>query len=100
MRAKQCPSTPVQTQDIVPAEQQANVYSQSQVPLLQMSSHCIALIESFATAWAFPHAVGDTVLHALVAKDMTARLQDGVLEVDSAHRANDKVLQTMSVTNP
>lgn len=78
---KFCPPTPKDKSQVHPA-----------FSSLKMCGHGVALVESFATAWTFAHAIGNPILHALVAEDMSTCLEDGVLEVDPADRANNKVL--------
>ena len=52
-----------------------------------VNGHNIHLIERLCAVGALPHAVGDTVIHAVVAEYMPAGLQSGILEVLSANGA-------------
>lgn len=46
-----------------------------------MNAHEIAVSKSFAAIGALPGAVGEPILNAAVAEDVTACLDDGVLDL-------------------
>jgi len=57
-----------------------------------MGRHGIRTVEGFIAARAFSHTVGNPVFHTLVAEDVAAASQVGVLEVASADGADHQVL--------
>jgi hypothetical protein len=46
-----------------------------------MCCHNIHLVECFGAIGTFPHAVADTIVDTVLAEEMTAGLQDGILEI-------------------
>jgi hypothetical protein len=64
----------------------------SQIPRLEMDSHNIHPVERPGAVWAFPHAIGYPVFDTLLAEDMPTGLQDRILEVCLAYRAQSEGL--------
>lgn len=62
-----------------------------------MHFHCVVVAESFATIRALPRAVGQAVLYAKVAKDVSARLDNSVLDFSFADLALDHRLHHCSL---
>lgn len=60
-----------------------------------MGGHDVHFVERLRAVGAFSHAVGDTVLHTVVAEEMAASLEDRVFEVLSADGAKRKSLGMM-----
>jgi hypothetical protein len=60
----------------------------------QMNSHGVVAAESFAAVGAFPCAVGESVLYALVAEHVPASLDDRVLELTLADLALNQQLHS------
>jgi hypothetical protein len=64
-----------------------------------MDGHGIGSVEGLVAAGTLPHAVRQPVVNAAVAKHMAASLEDCVLEVASANRADHQILHIVSNNN-
>jgi hypothetical protein len=58
-----------------------------------MGGHGIGSVKGLVAAWALPHPVREPVVDAAAAKDVAAPLEDRVLEIAPANRANHQILQ-------
>jgi hypothetical protein len=58
-----------------------------------MDRHNIQLVKGSRAVGTFPHPIAYAVVHALVAEEMSARLQSRILEVVSADRAQSESLR-------
>jgi hypothetical protein len=60
-----------------------------------MRRHDIHFVECLGAIRTFSHAIGDTVFHAVVAEQMAASLQDGILKVLSTDGAECESLYVL-----
>lgn len=63
-----------------------------------MYAHDVQFVKRLGAARAFPHAVADAVVDALVAKEVTASLERGILKVISTYAAQGKGLMKKSAS--
>jgi hypothetical protein len=61
-----------------------------------MCSHGIGPVKRLVAARALPHSIGQPVVDAAVAEDVTAPLKDGVFEVTPADGADNQILKQVS----
>ena len=61
-----------------------------------MDWHHIQLVKGLGASWAFAHAVADAIVNALVAKQMTAGLKSGILEIVAANSAQSESLLSLA----
>jgi hypothetical protein len=52
-----------------------------------MDSHHIHLVKRLGAARAFPHAIANAIVHALITKEVAACLQRSILKVIATHTA-------------
>jgi hypothetical protein len=64
-----------------------------------MGGHGVGSVKGLVATWALPHAVRQPVVDAAAAEDVAAPLQDRVLEVAPANRANHQILHIVSNSN-
>lgn len=61
-----------------------------------MSRHNVHLIEGLRAIGTLPHAICNAVLHAVIAEEMAAGLQNRILEVLATYSAKCKSLDTLA----
>lgn len=54
---------------------------------LMVNSHYIHLVKRLGATWAFPHAIANAIVHALITEEVAACLQHGILKVIATHAA-------------
>jgi hypothetical protein len=64
-----------------------------------MGGHGVGSVKGLVATWALPHAVHQPVVDAAAAEDVAAPLQDRVLEVAPANRADHQILYIVSNSN-
>ena len=64
-----------------------------------MSGHGVGSVKGLVATWALPHAVCQPVVDAAAAENVATSLQDRVLEIAPANRANHQILHIVSNNN-